>query len=342
MEDSLMAILSASYSITPSSPLIIELKDSELLEYEFSHLDYKIKITLPVAESSPKSGFVNSDYFKQFSVAVILDIYKEVEETPDIPINDRGGRDLYKLSEYFKPHKKEYAEVAIIFFQRLMNFFKYQLNQPYLDVDYINKDQFLNPIWSNDTGVNYGRISQTAHVKSYPGLDRDCLGITAQRKDDTSRLLNYLKQEENPCEIELHKQVMSDAQAAILAGNLRRGVFELAITCELGIKRTFFSADTFSSRAFDHFEDKGLLNVPLIDYIHKVALSVFGESFKVYSESDFKNIQYLISCRNKVAHRGVLTFKDNTETITPDQKMIEAWYASVKTLLNWLESKEKI
>jgi hypothetical protein len=68
---------------------------------------------------------------------------------------------------------------------------------------------------------------------------------------------------------------------------LRRGVFELAIASELAIKRAFFSVDTFSTRAFDYFEDKSLAGVLLIDYTHKVAKSVFDESFKDFSNDDF-------------------------------------------------------
>ena len=335
-----MAILSASYNLTPSSPLISNLKDGESLKFEFSHREYNIRISLPIAKYSPKSGYVTSDYYKQFTDVITIDISKNVESTPEIPITDNGGQDFSKLTEYFKPYKEEYAEVAILFYKRLISFFKYQLNQPHLNENTINKEQFYNPYWSNDTGIDYGPVSPTHYVKYHPGLHDDSLSIKAIIKDDIEKLTDYLMCDENSDEIELHIQIISDAQAAILNGNLRRGVFELAIACELAIKRAFFSADTFSTRAFDYFEDKSLLNVPLIDYIHKVARSVFDESFKDYSNDDYKNIEYLISCRNKVAHRGVTTFKYNNETITPDQKMVEAWHSSAKKLLDWLESKK--
>ena len=335
-----MAVLSAKYTISPSVPLLIEIKEGESLAFEYSYREYEIQLKLPPLANGDKSGHVESDYWKQFSDPVIIIVSKEVGDTPDIPINDNGGRDLYKLSDYFEEHKKYFGEVAETSYRRLIKYFKYRLNQPFLDEHYLIDQELKNPVWVSDTGVDYGCIRPTGIATSYPGLHRDCMGIKTLRKNGLKQVSEFVLNHDGKDELELHREILSDAQTVILCGELRRSVVDLAVTIEIAVKRAYFSGASESARAFEYLEDKGDIKTKLPEYIHKVAEAVFGESFKSDErKKHYDNVLKVISCRNKAAHKGTLKFNYDNETgITPDQEMIEEWYESVVILLDWLES----
>ncbi len=323
--------------ITPTFPLIVECKEGDEFIYSIDDGEYNLKIIIPFMENGPKNGFVNSDLYKQLADRIEINITKEVEYIPEIPLTEEGGRDYTKVSSYFNDQKVGYSEIAIIYYKRLINYFKFKLSQPYLDSEYVNQDEFSNPVWSDSYGINYGTVGGIHHVQSIPGMSRTCLGIKTLKAENTSSVKSFLEED---YEAELYQQILSDAQAAILSGDLRRAIFEMAVVCELFTKRIYFSNNGVSGLAFDYFEDKGKVKITVIELITGVAAEVLGESFKVFSGIDYENIDFLFRCRNKVAHRGNVFFKnDMGKVIRPDQKLIENWYDSVGVLLEWLQSK---
>ena len=212
------------------------------------------------------------------------------------------------------------------------------MRQPFQNEKQINEDHFSNPLWYDDKGNNFGSGGHYYFlVEPMPGVNGKLLGVKTLKSENCTELLNYLQYD---VEIELYEEIMSDAQSAIFSRNIRRAIFEMAIVCELFTKRKYFSKGGISGLAFDYFEDKGKLKVTVMELISTVAYEVLGESYKDYSPDDYRNVDYLFRCRNKVAHRGEVVFKDDSATlITPDLNLVECWYDSVGNLLNWLDSK---
>lgn len=332
-----MAKLIATFLITPTFPFVVECKDGEEYSYSFNDDEYGVKINLPLMEGSPKSGRVGSDLYKQLVEEVEIILSKEVEHIPEIPINENGGRDLYKVSSFYHGIKDGYSERAERYYQRLIRFLKYDLRQPFQDDENINKDQFSNPSWSDDKGNIFGVISHIHHVQPVPGMDGDVLGAETLKTSHSQIVEQCFKAAKD---IELYQEILSDAQAAIFNEDLRRAIFEMAIVCELSTKRKYFSEGGISGLAFDFFEDKGKIKITVLELISTVGAEALGESFKTKSPDDFKNIDYLFRCRNKVAHRGKALFKNYSgATVEPDLEMIKGWYKSVESLLQWLSSK---
>lgn len=332
-----MAKLIAKFIATPTSPLIVECRDGEKYSYLISEGEYEIRLNLPIMEGSPESGRVGSDLYKKLVEKVEIIVTKEVDNIPEIPINENGGRDLYKVSSFFASVKDGYSEIAKKYYRRLIRFMKYDLKQPFQDEKSLNEDQFSNPSWSDDQGNIFGAISCIHHVQPIAGMDGRTIGTETLKTTNTELLQKSLGEEKD---IELYQEILSDAQAAIFSGNIRRAVFEMAIVCELSTKRKYFSEGGVSGLAFDYFEDKGKIKVTVLDLISSVGEEALGESFKDKSPDDFKNIDYLFRCRNKVAHRGKTLFKDASGVVTkPDIKIVGNWYESVEALLQWLSSK---
>ena len=333
-----MAVLTAHFKIMTPSVLVIEGEENQEYSYELTTGEYSIKITFSAIEYGPKSGRVGSDIYKQLVNTIEISISKEVGDIPEIPKTEKGGRDYSKITSYFEELRNGYEALAKKYYIRLLSYFKFDLHQPFLDLEYINENEFSNPIWSDSNGVDYGIVRGLHHAEAIPGMHGDCMDITTLTVNDKESLINALKTDKD---VELFQQMMSDAQSAILNGDLRRAVFELAVTCELVTKRKYFSENNISGFAFDYFEDKGKVKITVNELITNVASEVLGESFNSYSSIDCKNIDYLFRCRNKVAHRGHVIFKDDSGNLhSPDVRTLKEWYLSVCKLIDWLKSKQ--
>lgn len=77
----------------------------------------------------------------------------------------------------------------------------------------------------------------------------------------------------------------------------------------------------------------------MIELIDKVAHNTFGTSFKNDFPKDYTNIDHLFRCRNKIAHRGELSFtKDGGHKVIADNTMAKEWYYSIIELIKWANS----
>jgi hypothetical protein len=136
----------------------------------------------------------------------------------------------------------------------------------------------------------------------------------------------------------LYEELISDAQTAASEGNYRRAVLELAIATEVFIKNSFFKSNPVSTATFEYLEDKNKINVSAIDLISDVAKRAFDISFKKDSPDDYKNIDHLFRCRNKIAHQGKLGFRnDNGDWIEVTNETVNDWWKSVSKLIQWLD-----
>jgi hypothetical protein len=96
-----------------------------------------------------------------------------------------------------------------------------------------------------------------------------------------------------------------------------------------------------ATAAFDYLEDRGRINIRVIELLDGVAKHTFGESFKEAKLDAFHAIDFLFRCRNKVAHKGELSFRDDSGTKhRVDRKMLERWWASIDELMRWIELRK--
>ena len=137
----------------------------------------------------------------------------------------------------------------------------------------------------------------------------------------------------------LHEEILSDAQTASFEGNIRRAVLELAITCEIVAKQKYFSEESASGAAFNHLDDR---RVRVVDLIADKALEAFGKSFRIEQNGHYWNIDHLFRCRNNVAHRGELSYKnDGGKSIDVNTKTVSIWWNSVLVLVEWIGNLER-
>ena len=114
----------------------------------------------------------------------------------------------------------------------------------------------------------------------------------------------------------------------------------MALAVEVMVKRKFFGGDDAAGATFDHLEDKGKVNVRVIDLLHLTAKEVYGESFKETSHDEYEHLDHLFRARNKVAHRGTAVFRDDKSNLhVVDNAMLRRWWDAVTTLRSWLRDK---
>ncbi len=332
-----MAILTAKFELDPPHTIVVECEDVDDYSYSLSEDEYGVSVKFIGMDGSPKSGWVNSDIYRQLVDKIEIIVSKEVGEIPEVPVNEAGGRDYTDVSEYFSEKKDEYSPLAQKTYARLIKYIKYVLKQPFMDSSAIEKDQLLNPSWSDSNGNVYGCVSVIMQASVTPVMDEENLGsitLKPSHQEDVNTALNTDKK------VELYQEILSDAQTAIFSADLRRGVFEMALVCELSSKRKYFDDAGVAGLAFDYFEDKAKIRITVLELVSTVAEEVFGDSFKTSYPDDYENIDYLFRCRNKIAHKGKVAFRDkNGSWVYPDLSLVKSWFKSVENLIDWLNSK---
>jgi hypothetical protein len=136
--------------------------------------------------------------------------------------------------------------------------------------------------------------------------------------------------------------VFVGAREAIFDNKLRRGVVELAMACEILVKESFFSGNISALVAIGDLEDRGRVQLRVLDLIDRVSLEVFGQSFRVRFSEEFNHVDYLFRCRNKVIHQGKLFYRNNDKEEIPDQETLKSWWKSVRKLEIWIQGLDAI
>ncbi|MCX6641835.1 MAG: hypothetical protein NTV15_00400 [Candidatus Bathyarchaeota archaeon] len=246
-----------------------------------------------------------------------------------------GGRTSYEeRRRYFEERKPEYRQAAWEMLDRAVRFFKYRLHNP--NILSVNQDgnDFQNPVWIDESGNEIVNNAFYGVGTPLPSLNR--FGVRSLSSHDDADLVNALQ---NPISPDLFEELLSDAQSAAFQGNLRRSVLETAIACEIAVKQTFFAKATPSGAAYEYLEDKGKVRISITEMINLVAKEAFGKSFMDDEKIHYDNIDLLFRCRNKVAHRGELKYKDNSGTHPVDNDRLAEWWKSVGILRAWLLAK---
>lgn len=298
--------------------------------------DYQTEVTL-IPYSKGSSIKCPSEKDPTYCISDLIILVSRIEESPPpSQFTADGTRDDITFVKYFDDRLPKYRNIAETLTRRLIRYFKYKLRNPLLMERNIDISGLNNPVWTNESGQEYEPVRRCFVIESTPGLQSGYLyGSRPFKNNDLHDITKSLKNDNRP---ELYQELLSDAQAAIYQKNFRRALLELAIATEIAVKQTFFSKTVPAGAAYEYLEDTRRVNISITELIHGAAKQAFGCSFRETNQEDYKNIDFLFRCRNKIAHRGEPVYKDDTgdfQNVT--ETVIEQWWQSVDNLISWLE-----
>lgn len=325
--------LTATYEIELSRAFRVKRAEGDELRYEARIGEFCVSVVL-VRNGGARYRGPDDQYETSLAKKVQLHVTRaEGSKPPPTPRNAKGGRDVGERAEWIREREDGYRDAAVTALNRLIRFFKYTMKTPQLSQFSEHEDCLLNPDWYDED-----------HNKLDPGIvkasgrlitSRGWLGERDFTVSDDVDLEACLDRELEP---EVFQDFLSDAQTSILGGKLARASLELAIACEVAVKQLFFGAGTVASAVLEHLQDKQHFNIRVIELLVGAAQSAFGESFKQTHPRTFEHIVFLFRCRNQVAHRGKLTYRDDggRQQIV-NRRVMEQWWKSVDTLMAWIE-----
>jgi len=245
------------------------------------------------------------------------------DENGDIDSLVSGKIELYRNFE-------EIAETGI---NRLIRFFKYQLNNPLLREVNAHDDPWSNdPKWfrdENEIDLAMSTSDCSRHL-AYGYFPR--FGMKALSDINDQNLQMALNGSLN---IELYEEFLCNARTEIIEENYKRAVIEMAIACEVFVKKMFFSGSSVSGAVFDYLSLQRKIEVSVHELINKPAKEVFGESFKDNNNIDFLSIGYLFQARNRVVHSGHCNYKDDKgNKHEVDEFVLEEWWQAISNLIH--------
>lgn len=328
--------LTANFKVDlPGNCLVNWPEDEEfILKTKINDCDVNVHFVL----ESRKAKLAEDEHWTYVLHQIIVRVSREEKKSPPSVVPDSNEQLDYSCQhQYFDQKLSDYSMVACEVTNHIIRFFKYQLFTPFLRELPLDHYSFRNAEWTDVQGNEAGKGTMAFVARGIPGLHGQ-LSVAKVTKGNVASLLSALTKPFNQC---LHDELFSDAQSAIFEGNLRRGVLELAIGCEILVKRSFFCQDTPAGAAFDYFEDKSLIKIRVIDLIHHAAKEAFGKSFKNDHPAHYMNIDHLYRCRNKIAHRGALSFRnDSGDFITVESNLVGDWWNSITALCEWLKNAQ--
>jgi hypothetical protein len=296
-----------------------------------------VKVTLTLAEHWRTKPNSEADWTTSVAELEITVSGEEPDEPPPVLVSAEGKRDLTAQQAYLLKKLPRYKRIAIEVGNRVLTFFRYTLNTPNV-VRISERDQAANQAtWIDASGQDLPAPTAIFIVQPVPGL-KGQLGVKKLTPDSFENLQAYV---ESPKDPSLPVSLLSEAQSAWFEGNLRRAVLELSICTEVVVKRRFFAHESPAGAAFDYLEDRSKIAVKVLDLIDAVAEAAFGISYKKAEPNRYRSIDYLFRCRNKIAHRGELSFRDDgARTIAVDATTVEEWWNAVAHLVSWINSLE--
>jgi len=316
-------------NLSESSFLLFERPRTDDLCYKTTIGDFDVELCLNPdvtayrnIQKSDASFYPENDYWATSKVR----IQSVRNEDVPLPIDNEERR------KYFEEREPAYRQAGLEVLNRAMLFFKYRLHNPCLSAGRYSGKGFLSPVWMDESGNKLKHSGGYGVGKSLPELGRFSVkSLSHQNDHDLEEAL------QNPISPNMIEELLSDGQSAVFEGNLRRAIMEIAIATETAVKQAFFAKATPAGAAYEYLEDKGRVRILVTDLISSVAKEAFGKSFREDEKSHYENIDFLFRCRNKVAHRGELTYKDDSGSVNPvDEKRLSEWWESVEILLDWL------
>lgn len=330
-----MPILSARFTVDVSAPCLLAWPDGKRPELTLAFDGFEVSVRLLPAEHG--RGRARDDPYWTTTVnAIEVEISRcEPDSPPEMVVTPDGKRDLTAQGTYLRSKLPQYSAVALEISNRVLQFFQYTLFTPLVRPIQTWEQSLHNPEWLDASGTVLRGGTHTIVGEPVPGFMGE-LGVKKLTPHDESALVEFLKAPQQP---PLALTLLSDAQTAWFEGNLRRSVLELAICTEVMVKRRFFAQASPAGAAFDYLEDKAKVSVRVLELLDTVAEEAFSRSYRKEEPDNFVSIDHLFRCRNKIAHRGELAFRDDSgKTVQIDKARVEHWWQAVAGLKAWLDA----
>ena len=327
--------LVANFEISLHVPLLLKRVDDDPLLYEVQLDGYDVSLHLITNRFLTLKGKAGK-YRTVPYTAVEIRVSKEDIEPPPIDRHPDGTIGYETQRPYFEERLPLYGGVARRAMNALIQYFKYRLWQPMLDELPYHIDSLNNPEWTDRDGVEVGKGTGLVTLGRTPGMRGELGTVLFQKKHDKALTRALI----SPVEPRLEEELLYDAQVSIWRENVRRAVLEMALAVEVMVKGKIFGGDVAVGAAFEHLEDKGKVNVRVVDLLRSTAKAVYGESFKETNPDEYEHLDHLFRARNKVAHRGRAVFRDDRSVLHEvDDAMLRRWWDAVTTLRSWLRVK---
>ncbi|WP_157798657.1 hypothetical protein [Dyella ginsengisoli] len=329
-----MPLLTARFEIPIPGECLIKTPSNDDVKIEITEADFHAAIQILPSASWKMKGRDETDWTTSIRAIQISITRHESEDIPSVIQNAEGVRDSTGLDTFLRNRLGNYNNFAREVANRFIDYFRYSLMTPLLHPIPSWDQSLSSPVWYDAHGARLAP-SRVIVAEPIPGLHGE-LGV---QKLTTSRIPELIEHLKSPRELPLDLTLLSDAQTAWFEGNLRRTVLELAICAEILVKRHYFAAASPAGSAFDYLEDRAKISVRVTDLLDPIAREAFGISYKEASLKDYQSIDHLFRCRNKIAHRGELIYKDDSgQSHQPDRDEVAAWWTSVERLRDWLAS----
>lgn len=304
--------------------------------------DFDVELTLiPNQESTTIKRGSDETKLYYFSKSEI-----KVEKCED----EGFPEDEFLMFNYIATRSNNYKKAALDALNNVILYFKYKLKSPGLRKIYdfelnLNNKGILQTKWVDKNGDELLNDDYKNKLKNYFDnciyscekgnlLTETSFGIRKLTLNDDIDLANAIRDQIKPLPYE---DILSDAQAAALQGNIRQAALELAIACEIFIRHSLFKEDSFSERVFETLDgDKKFAITYLLEDVTK---GVFGESFQSSNLNDFKNLKNLLYCRNKIAHQGKAIYLENNQKQELNIEVLKDWWNSFFVFVNWVNNK---
>lgn len=330
-----MPRLVATYHIPLPSQCMLQWPEGHQATVSFTRDEFNIDVKFHTVEGA-KHKYEKDPHWTYYTDKIELTISREEQFYPPLVVQGPDGITNWSFQkDYFDTRKSFYNNVAHYTANCIIDFFRYELKTPLLSEFTPGHQVFQNPVWTDEQGAEVFHAGHTVVIEKVPGSFGE-LGTSPLTPNDIPLLAEYISKDKQPS---LADEILSNAQGAWFEGNLRRCVLELAIACEVISKRKFFSENSPAGVAFDYLEDKSRVSVKVLDIIDTLCLEAFSKSFKIEHKEKYQNIDYLFRCRNKVAHRGELTYRDvNGTPRIASEAIVNEWYESTLFLRKWIDS----
>jgi len=321
---------------TGAGYLLVSRPRIEPLEYQVSIGRFMVAVRL-LSDGSGEYKRADEPFPSYWITRMLIDVTGEE--------NDAAPKGELERFSYVTARRGEYQASAAEAVNRVIRFFKYRLRNPLLrELEVLElvceNEGFDKPRWSDEAGNEITndlvRREGSGTIRLQLGrLNESFLGIRKLTRDDDAGLRNALG---TPIDARLDEELLADAQAAFFAGHYKRAVLEMAIACEVRVKVAFFGNSGPASAALEHLERTRTVRVT--DLIAGAAKIAFGESFRETFPEDYRHIDFLFRCRNSVAHRAEVAYRDDGGVLHQvERETLDKWWQSLEVLGRWLDER---
>lgn len=311
-----MERLIAHFTIPLAEPILVEDRRGAKRVFKVKHDAYDVEVAWDDEDVHERSTKPNARR-PRYGISK-LKISVSRPKTDPYPKDDEHN--TYPLGRL-----EDRADVAALIMNRLIRYFRFTLGNPLLEAVRAQTLRTSNPEWTDENGTPLQVRISAVEAKGFAGLRQSpAFGIKAFTPEQSHEFEQALQVDTS---YDLYEELMVDARDALMQGNLRRGVLEMAITCEVATKELFAKKGRRAGS-----------NIPVA--LHTGAKKAFGASFKQDNPKDWHHIEYLFQCRDDVAHGSAASYKDkNQNTQNMDFDSLRDWWDSLETLMAWVRSQ---